>query len=169
MERRFWRQYFLTLTIAGLASGCGDRAQTGEADPAERGAVEQRLEDYYRDFSARDWAAFADHFWPGADITTVWQLPGEDTAGVVVTTIEEFVEQAPQGPGSREVFEEWMIAADIRLFKNLAQAWVRYGARFGDPGDIDEWEGIDAITLLKHGGTWKIVTLVFTSDDSEGE
>jgi hypothetical protein len=169
VEPRFWRQYFLTLTLAGISAGCSDRAQIGEADPVERGVVEQRLEDYYRDFSARDWGAFADHFWPGADITTVWQLPGEDTAGVVVTTIEEFVQQAPQGPGSREVFEEWMIGADIRLYKNLAQAWVRYGARFGDPGNIDEWEGIDAITLLKHGGTWKIVTLVFTGDDSEGE
>lgn len=168
MERRIRRLNSLTLMLAGLASACAG-GEPYEADPAARHTVEQRLEDYYRDFSARDWTAFADHFWPGADITTVWQRPGEDTTSVVVTPIEEFVAQAPEGPGSRAVFEEWMIGADIRVFNNLAQAWVRYGARFGDPGDIDEWEGIDAITLLKHGETWKIATLVFTSDDLEGE
>ncbi len=169
MERWIWRVRIVLLTVAALIIACTSDDARDEADAAERSVVEQRLRDYYRDFSARDWTEFASHFWPEADITTVWRLPGEDTAGVVVTTIEEFVAQAPQGPGSRQIFEEWMIAADIRLFNDLAQAWVRYGARFGDPGDIDEWEGIDAITLLKHRGTWRIVALVFTADDSEEE
>jgi hypothetical protein len=155
--------------LAVISMACTGGGQPSAGDPADRLAVEQRLEVYYRDFSAREWNAFASHFWPGADITTVWQPPGEESDRVVATTIEEFVLQAPQGPGSREVFEEWMIEADIRVQDDLAQAWVRYGARFGDPGDIDEWEGIDAITLLKHDETWKIVSLVFTSDDSERE
>jgi hypothetical protein len=159
----------VSFALAVIALACTGGGQPGIGDPADRLAVEQRLEVYYRDFSAREWNAFASHFWPGADITTVWQPPGEESDRVVATTIEEFVLQAPQGPGSREVFEEWMIEADIRVLGELAQAWVRYGARFGDPGNIDEWEGIDAITLLKHDETWKIVSLVFTSDESERE
>ncbi|NIM50179.1 MAG: hypothetical protein GTN62_07550 [Gemmatimonadales bacterium] len=126
-------------------------------------AVLQELDAYYRDFSARDWEAFASHFWPGANITTASQSPGTDSVSVMAQSVADFIAQAPQGPGSREIFEEWMIEADVKVFHNLAQAWVRYGARFGDPGDIMEWEGIDAFTLMEVGGDWKISALVFTS------
>ncbi len=80
------------------------------------------------------------------------------------TSIDEFIAQAPQGPGSKEIFEEWIIDVQLRVSGNLAQAWVRYGARFGDPGDISEWEGIDAVTLINHDGNWKIASLAFASD-----
>jgi hypothetical protein len=58
-----------------------------------------------------------------------------------------------------------MIDARVVTFRDLAQAWVRYRARFGDPGEVSEWEGMDAFTLLRHGGRWGIVELVFVGDD----
>lgn len=155
-------------TLLSLPTAC---AQT-DAGPDEsvatvesvRAEILAELQEYYADFSARDWEAFSNHFWPGATITTVWQPPGETGERVVVTSIPEFVEQAPEGPGSREIFEEEMTSADLRVTGNLAQAWARYSARFGDPGDVAEWEGTDAFTLLRHEGRWKIVSLVFASD-----
>jgi hypothetical protein len=131
---------------------------------ADSVAVMAELEAYYRDLSARDWVAFADHFWPGATITTVWQPPGEDSARVVATSVPAFVAQAPQGPGSREIFEERMLDARVVTVGGLAHAWVRYHARFGDPGAVSEWEGTDAVTLMRHGGRWRIVSLAFQSD-----
>ncbi len=122
------------------------------------------LESYYSAFSDRDWIRFAAHFWPAATITTVWQPPGEAQARVTVTTVPEFVRQAPAGPGSREIFEERMLAAELHVRGTLAQAFARYRARFGDPGDIAEWEGIDSFALLHHDGEWRIVALSFAAE-----
>ena len=136
------------------------------AAAADSTAVMQELVAYYRDFSARDWEAFADHFWPGADITTVWRPPDEAAVRVVATSIPDFVRQAPRGPGSRQVFEERMLDARLTTFRDLAQVWVRYHARFGDPGAVSEWEGVDAVTLMRHDGRWRIVGLAFLGDDA---
>jgi hypothetical protein len=152
--------------LAVTSSACSRGSQDRYSDPVEERAVLAELEQYYSDFSSRDWEAYAGHFWPGADLTTVWQPAGEDEDRVIATTIDDFISQAPQGPGSREIFEERMIEAHIRIFNNLAQAWVRYGMRFGDPGEVAEWEGVDAFALLKHGGSWRIASLVFSSEGS---
>jgi hypothetical protein len=158
----------LTAMMAFLA-GCvieyapPDARQTQTAPDADTTLVLAELRGYYRDFSDRNWALFADHFWSGATITTVWQPPGADAPRVTTTTVPEFVAAAAEGPGSRETFEEAMLHARIRRAGGLAQAWVRYHARFGDPGDVLEWEGVDAFTLLQHEGRWRIVSLAFTS------
>ncbi len=157
------RAAFSTLLLTLVPNACG-RLENRYSDPIEERAVLAVLQQYYRDFSARDWEAYASH--SGADLTTVWQPAGEDQDRVIATTIDEFITQAPQGPGSREIFEERMIEAHIRIFNNLAQAWVRYGMRFGDPGEVAEWEGVDAFALLKHGGSWRIASLVFSSEGS---
>ncbi len=162
MERWIARSVTATCCILVLAR-CD--AEADESVPSEmRREILEELEAYYRDLTAREWDAFAEHFWPGADMTTVWQPVGEDRDRVVATSIDEFIAQAPQGPGSKEIFEEWIIDVQLRVSGNLAQAWVRYGARFGDPGDISEWEGIDAVTLINHDGNWKIASLAFASD-----
>ncbi len=130
-----------------------------------RSEVLEFLASYYDAFSDREWGRFAEHFWPGATITTVWQPPGEPGPRVVVTTVPEFVEQAPAGPGSREIFEERMLSAEVRARGNLALVYAKYRARFGDPGDVMEWEGVDAFTLLEHDGEWRIVSLAFAPED----
>lgn len=166
----------LVLLLAG-ASAC-ERVLPPERDPGAldtaqslplatdtvRDQVLAELEQYYADFSARDWEHFADHFWPGATLTTVWQPPADSTVRVVATTVPEFVAQAPLGPGSREIFEERMTSAHVFGHATLVLAWARYSARFGNPGSIEEWTGADAFTLLKHEGRWRIVALAWRQD-----
>ena len=132
--------------------------------PPDTTAVLAVLRSYYRDFSARDWNAFQSHFWTGADITTVWQPPGDSARRVDVMPVPEFVRRAPEGPGSRAIFEEQMQSARIVVRHDLASAWVRYRARFGDPGDVQEWEGHDLFTLMRLEGEWRIVELAFTPE-----
>lgn len=144
---------------------CPQPSVPADATEANRAEVLDRLERYYADFSSRDWEAFASHFWPGATLTTVWQPPGADAPRVVVTDLDEFIALAPQGPGSREIFEERMLGAKVLTHGNLAQVWARYEARFGDPGEITEWRGIDAFTLMRHDGEWRIVSLSFTDEE----
>ena len=152
----------------GSASAGSSRSAAGE--PAPREAVLGELEAYYRDLSARDWAAFREHFWADATITTIWRPPGEERERVTVQTAAEFAEAGPEGPGSREIFEEEMTSHEIDVDgpAGVATVWADYRARFGDPGDVTEWEGTDVFTLLRHERRWRIASLVFVPDREEG-
>jgi hypothetical protein len=129
-----------------------------------RDQVLARVEQYYVDFSARDWPRYAGHFWPQATLTTVWQPPGESEPRVVTTSVQDFIAQAPQGPGSKSIFEEQMTSAEAWASGNLAQVWAHYRASFGEPGNVQVWTGTDAFTLLRHNGQWRIVSLVYSND-----
>ncbi|MEZ4589321.1 MAG: DUF4440 domain-containing protein [Gemmatimonadales bacterium] len=158
---------FLLACGEGGPSGAATETRPASTPSQAESAVRAELERYYEDFSQRDWPAFAEHFWPEATIATVWQPPGEPSAMVDVQTVPDFVANAPLGPGSKPIFEERMTSVDIRVVGNLAQAWARFHARFGDSGAVAEWDGIDGFTLLALDGRWRIVSLGFT--DAQGE
>lgn len=151
---------------AGLLAVCIGVALPGRV--MGQVGVKERLDAYYVTLSDRDWEGFTEHFWPGATITTVWVPPGEEEPEVLTRTAEEFAFRGPEGPGSREIFEERPVSMEVQVRGGLAVAWVRYEARFGDPGDVESWEGTDAFTLLRHNGEWRITALAFSSDDEEG-
>src|SRR5262245_39994021 len=135
--------------LAVLLGGCvvdkpaGFTGPTGQRSPPagpeiiearkERGEVMQELDRYYKDFSARNWEAFATHFWPGATITTIWAPPGETQRQVVATAIADFIVSAGEGPDSKPVFEK-IGQAEVRAEKGLALAWVTYQASVGEAG-----------------------------------
>jgi len=149
----------------GPSSAAQSSSQYLSADSPVREEIVKELTDYYDHMSARNWDAYASHFWPGATITTIWQSAGDPAPRVLITTIKDFIAQAPQGPNSQPIFEERMTDADVRADGNLAQVWANYKARFGGLGKIDEWTGIDAFTLMKHEGRWKITGLTFAAND----
>lgn len=146
--------------------GTGGSAPEAVADAAARDSVLVELRAYYRDFSARDWKAFREHFWPDATITTIWRPGGEERERVMVQTAGDFADAGPEGPGSREIFEEEMVShrVDVDGRAGVATVWADYRARFGDPGDVTEWGGTDVFTLLRHDGRWRIASLVFVPE-----
>lgn len=164
------------LLAACAASGASATADARAAVPgpvvalsaarpgSDEHAVAQALQRWYTALSSGDWPALADHFWEHAIFAAVWAPPGEDGKRVVVETVPDFIAQAPEGPGSRAIFEEWILGGEVRVHGDVAQAWVLFGARFGDPGDLREWSGIDAFTLLRQGGEWRIITLSWAAD-----
>jgi hypothetical protein len=96
----------LLLLLLQLAS-CAPKqrsANTEAQSPAKyraagdpiREEILKELTDYYDHMSARNWDAYASHFWPGATITTVWQSAGDPAPRVLITTIKDFIAQAPQ-------------------------------------------------------------------------
>lgn len=130
----------------------------GCASPEKR-EIRAELESYYADFSARDWEAFPTHFWPGATLATIWQPPGRPAPMVEIITIPEFLARTAEGPDSMPIFEERMTGVFILVEGPLAHAWADYEATFGEEGNLMEWSGIDAITLLRHEGVWRIVSV----------
>lgn len=153
--------------ILGLAlAACGKDEQAkqpvgGLGPDSLHSQVLAELKSYYNDFSDRNWGAFRDHFWPGATITTYWQPVGLPSRTVVTVGIAEFVAKAPEGPGSKPIFEERLQSAEVQAEGNLAQAWAKYSAKFGDSTTVVEWQGIDAITLMRHEGRWRIVSIAY--------
>lgn len=153
---------FLPLLV--LAAACaGGPPPSAPGDDGPIAQVYREVQAYYADFSARDWDRFAAHFWPGATLTTVWTPAGESAPRVAACTIPEFVKAAPAGPGSKAVFEEKMETGSVRIENDLAQVWSYYTMRFGDAGNVVTTRGVDSITLLRHGGTWKIASIAYTS------
>jgi hypothetical protein len=148
------------LTLA-CSNQSGSIQQVSNADVAD---VERLLKQYYTDFSARDWEKFRSHFWPYATITTAWRQPGDSVSTVDVTPIDDFINEAPNGPDSQPIFEEALVRSEIRTRGNLAEAWVDYRAKFGTEDQLSEWTGRDVFTLLRHNEEWKIVSLVFESE-----
>jgi len=158
----------LVLALSTAACVTGElpvRWSPGDAElPALEQGVLDELQAYYDDFSERDWEAYPTHFWPGATLVTIWQAEGEPEPRVFASSVPEFVAKAPEGPGSAPIFAEWMTAAELRVDEHgLAQAWVDYDAHFGEEGALFEWSGVDAFTLLRHDGRWRIVSLAYVS------
>lgn len=170
----------LALAITAACAPTPDAAAVGAAETglttvraaaapdSVRDQVMAVVEQYYSDLSAREWEYVQGHFWPGATLTTVWQPPGEPGPRVVMTTIEDFIAQAPDGPGSRAIFSEAMTSADVRGNADVAQVWATYDARFGDPDDLQEWSGVDAFTLIRFDGRWRISSIAYVSTDGGG-
>lgn len=157
---------FISIALIAVIASCADTDSPPQADALqpEESVVLAEIEAYYRDFSARDWEAFADHFWKGATMTTIWQPADADTLQVMMMTIPDFVAQAPEGPGSKPIFEERMTHAEVKVAGNLAQVWAHYEAKFGDENDLMEWTGIDAFTLMYYDDRWRITSLAYSSN-----
>jgi hypothetical protein len=136
-----------------------------EQDSALQAGVSAALRLYYGRLSDRDWRAFRRSFWPGATIATRWTPPGERRERVWVQTVDEFARRAPQGPGRMAVFGERMLHAHVTGYGDLANAWVIYEGRWGERRDsVRTVRGIDAFTLYRDGGEWRIASLVFTPE-----
>lgn len=163
------RSVCTVLVVSLLAGGCGAGDETHEAPleqtPSEDAReVEQFLTGYYDALSDRDWERFADHFHDGAHIAFVMPDSTGKVDDVTFQSVPGFVALAPLGPGSREIFEERMTGNTIHASGDLAAAWVQYEARFGDPDDIMEWTGTDAITMIRISGRWRITSLAYVPE-----
>ena len=97
-------------------------------------------------------------------MTTIWEPDGESERRVVFTSVPEFIAELDQGPGSKAIFDERLGTAQVHVSGNLAIVWAEYHVRFGDPGDVREWSGIDAFTLMKHLGVWNISSIAFAPE-----
>ncbi len=114
----------------------------------------------YADLSARDWEKFAGHFTEGAVVIL------KTRAGAArITSIVGFNERNQKAVADKEVFGEDCEALDVRVHRDLAHAWSRFRGRVGTKEKIDSWSGIDAYTLLRLEGTWKIAAIAVSVDE----
>lgn len=156
--------FLLFLLLACTSKTENSSSTVSMSNTSERDSIDSLLHRYYKDMSARDWKKYRHYFWDYATITTAWQAPGDSTARVDVTMIDDFIKETPSGPDSQPIFEETMNDSKITTQGNLAVAWANYKAKFGTSEKLMEWSGTDLFTLMRHRGEWRIVSLAFEGD-----
>ena len=57
-----------------------------------------------------------------------------------------------------------MERARLHVHGNPTRVWAHDLTRFGDSGAVATRCGIDAFTLMKHDGEWKVVARCFTDE-----
>lgn len=132
-------------------------------DSRERAMILAEVTAYYRDLSAGEWDAFAQHFWRGAVVTTIWEPADGSERRVDFISVPQFIEQMDIGADNTIIFEQSIATAEVQFDGNVAQVWASYRVRFGEPGNVSEWTDVDAFTLLKHVGMWKISSMAFAT------
>jgi hypothetical protein len=161
----------LLLALASFPGALGScaapppaRTISGSERTPEHNAVMEVIEGYYQALSARDWEALGSRFWPGAGLATLRQGQGQDRTRVQTVSIEEYLERSPAALGAQPVFEALLRGAEARVSGPLAQVWARYDARSGSLEAPLRWTGVDAFSLLRHGGQWRIVSIAFAAE-----
>jgi hypothetical protein len=128
-------------------------------DPGPGPEVIAAVELMYDDLSSRRWDALEAHFLPEASL--VFSTPN----GPRRMSPAKFIEMVRKNVEGKEIFEERMISGEVRAHGDLATVWSRFEGREGTGTEIREWSGVDAFTLVKHEGRWK-VALIAVSQDS---
>ncbi|HEY3226345.1 MAG TPA: DUF4440 domain-containing protein [Planctomycetota bacterium] len=116
------------------------------------------VEGMYDDLSSRRWDALEAHFLPEAEL--VFATP----SGPRRMTPPKFVEMVRNNVEGKDVFEERMLDGWIRTHGDMAVVWSRFAAREGKGDDIRTWSGIDAFTLIRVDGRWKVSQIAVSQD-----
>ena len=116
------------------------------------------IEGMYDDLSSRRWEALQGHFLAGA--TLIFSDPQAPKR----ITPAEFIEIVKKNSEGKEVFEERMTHAWIRVHENLAFVWSDFAARIGTAIEFKTWSGVDAFTLIKVNGRWMISQIAVSRD-----
>lgn len=134
------------------------REATSASGQAE---VVAEVQEMYADLSARNWKKFAEHFGPGAIISTAADENG--SKGLRILNVTDWIAEARLGLEGRDSFDEKMMHQEVHTFNNVAQVWSHFVAHSKDKGKSETRSGIDAITLHKNAGRWKIAALGYSS------
>jgi hypothetical protein len=163
MMRLLSKSTILLLTFCLIQQACEQKRPKESAFAESEKAIYQLLVDYYQTFSDRNWPEYKSFFIDKATLTTVWQTDSSSNPDIFTSTIDEFLDQTKDGPDSQPVFEEKMVESEIVVKQNLANAWVKYDAKFGSEDNLMTWSGYDLFSLIKHEGEWKIASIVYSS------
>ncbi len=122
----------------------------------EKAAVQSAVEHYFSSWSARDMAAYEGAFHPDAVIFYC-----DANRAIERSPLQPFILSQKQAHEQSPVpLNEVPESIDIAQRGDFATALVHWKLTIG--GTVKT--GVDAFTMLKVGGQWKIVSLVFGSD-----
>ena len=108
----------------------------------------------------RDWARFRSLFADGARLITLRVTDG--AASSVVMTPDDYVQRAGAN-FAKNAFYEAPIAQRVESFGNIAHLFSTYESRRA-PGEKPFARGINSFQLVRAGGSWKVITILWDSE-----
>lgn len=122
--------------------------------------VEVEVRQAYADLSSRDWVRFESHFAPGA-VLVFRTREGRPE----ILTVAEFLAKERKALEGRPIFEERCESVEVRIHRDVAQAWSRFRGRVGSKERLATWSGVDAYTLVRTGEGWRIASIAVGTDE----
>jgi len=140
-----------------LSSCVGPSSGSGKPDTTTSEVI-TAVEGIYDDLSSRRWEALQAHFLAGATLVF------SDRQAPKRVTPDEFIEMVKKQAEGKEVFEERMTHAWIRIHEDLAFVWSDFAGRIGTAVEFKTWSGVDAFTLIRVNGRWMISQIAVSKD-----
>ncbi|HUI58252.1 MAG TPA: hypothetical protein VLY04_24935 [Bryobacteraceae bacterium] len=109
---------------------------------------------------ARDWARFRSLFADGARLIAIRMTAGKPTPAVM--TVDDYAKNAGAN-FERNAFYEAEAARRVEAFGNIAHVFSTYESRRA-PGEKPFARGINSFQLVKDGGQWKVMTILWDSE-----
>ena len=144
-----------------LLAACASAPAAPVAPPPDPDveAVKAEIRQMYVDLSARDWEKFEGHFCAGSVVI----FKGRDGAARVMS-LKEFDAMARKGVEGQPIYEERCDTLDARVHRDMAHAWSHFSAKVGTEEKLQKWSGIDAYSLLRIDGKWRIAAIAISED-----
>jgi ketosteroid isomerase-like protein len=159
-SRTAWPKGSLSVASILLAiTACAAPPPPPAPDPTAE-AVKAEIRQLYVDLSARDWEKFGAHFTSDAVVIFKTRKGAAKTM-----SMKEFDAMTRKGVEGKPVYSEECDRLDVRVHRDLAHAWSHFRAKIGTAEKVDTWSGIDAYTILRVDGAWKIAAIAISEDE----
>jgi hypothetical protein len=149
------KPFALLLTLACLAP---------VAKPADTDSVDTVVHAVYDVISGpagtRDWARFRSLFAEGARLIPI-RVNGDSSSASVMTP-DEYAQKAGAN-FEKNAFFESEASRRVETFGNIAHVFSTYESRRA-PGEKPFARGINSFQLVKIGGAWKVMTILWDSE-----
>ena len=147
---------FAILALAALTAA--------PALPADTDSMESVVKAVYDVISGpagpRDWGRFRQLFADGARLISIRVNAGSPTP--VVMTPDEFAQRSGAN-SEKNAFYESPVAQRVESFGNIAHVFSTYESRRA-PGEKPFARGINSFQLVRSGGQWKVMTILWDSE-----
>jgi hypothetical protein len=134
------------------------------ASPADTDSVDSVVRAVYDVISGpqgpRDWVRFKSLFADGARLISIRMTNGQPAPNVM--TPDEFAERSGANAAKR-AFYEAAVAQRVEMFGNIAHVFSTYESRRA-PGEKPFARGINSFQLVRAGGNWKVMTILWDSE-----
>jgi len=134
------------------------------AKPADTDSVENLVRAVYDVISGpagpRDWARFRSLFAEGARLIPIRVTADGSSASVM--TPDDYAQRAGAN-FEKTAFYESEAARRVETFGNMAHVFSTYESRRA-PGEKPFARGINSFQLVKVGGAWKVMTILWDSE-----
>ena len=134
------------------------------ARPADTDSIESTVKAVYEAISGpagpRDWVRFRSLFADGGRLIAIRVTPNGPEPSIM--TPDDYIQWSSPNMEKNAFFES-AVSQRIEMFGNIAHVFSTYESRRA-PGEKPFARGINSFQLVRQGGVWKVMTILWDSE-----